>query len=220
LVKLADVAAQAKQQDVIINPIFCGGADVSDSADWKQLAMMAGGRFANIDQNRGAVAVATPFDKELGDLSGKINTTYLAYGKDGLAKAQNQTAQDANATRASGAAAASRAAVKGGALYKASDWDLIDRLKDDPTFDVMKVPVDELPEEMKNLKPEDRAAYIKKKAEERDGIRKQIGEITAKRDAFMAEHQKRNPSPGEQAFDAAVRDMLRAQAAPKGIKIP
>jgi len=220
LVKLADVATQAKNRDVIINPIYCGGTNDGDAADWKQFAVMTGGRFASIDQNRGAVTVATPFDKELGELSGKINTTYLAYGKDGLDRAKNQGAQDANALQASGAAAAGRAAVKGGALYKASDWDLVDRVKEDPTFDVTKVPVEELPEEMKKLKPEERTAFIKKKAEERDAIRKQIGEITTQREAFLKEHEKRNPAPADKAFDAAIRDMLREQAAPKGIKMP
>jgi hypothetical protein len=219
-VKLADVAARAKQQGVIINPIYCGGANDGDAADWKQFALMAGGRFANIDQNKGAVAVATPFDKELAELSGKVNTTYLAYGKDGRLKAENQTAQDLNAYHLSAAAAASRAAVKGGALYKTSEWDLVDRCKEDPKFDVTKLPAEELPAEMKKLKPEERAAYIQKKAAEREGIRKLIQELTAKREGFIQEHQKKNASAADKAFDAAVRDMLREQAAPKGVKVP
>jgi hypothetical protein len=219
-VKLADVATQAKLQGVIINPIFCGDSGAADAADWKQFAMMSGGRFASINQDRGGVAMATPFDKELGDLSGKINTTYLAYGKDGRDKALNQSAQDANAASLNSGVAAARAVVKGGDLYKTSDWDLVDRLKDDPKFDVTKLTVEELPEDMKKLKPEERVAYIQKKTQEREAIRKQIGDIAARRDAFIKEEQKRNPSAADKAFDAAIRDMLRDQAAPKGLKIP
>jgi hypothetical protein len=220
LVKLADVAAQAKKQGVIINPIYCGGVNDADAADWKPFALMAGGRFANIDQNRGAVAIATPFDKELAEMSRKLNTTYLAYGRDGAAKAENQAAQDANAAAASPAAAAVRAGAKSGALYRSATWDLVDRCKEDATFDVTKLPVEELPEEMKKLKPEERAAHVRKKAAERDAFRKQIAELTTKREAFVQDYHKKHPSAADQAFDAAVRAMLREQAAAKGVTIP
>jgi hypothetical protein len=220
LVKLTDVAAQAKKQGVIVNPIYCGGAHDGDAADWKQFAVMAGGRFANIDQHRGAVAVATPFDKELAGLSGKLNTTYLTYGKDGTAKAENQAAQDANAIAASPAAAAGRAGAKASVLYRNSTWDLVDRCKEDAKFDVTKLPAEELPEEMRKLKPEERPAYIRKKAEERDAVRKQIAELAAKREAFVQDYHKKHPSAADQAFDAAVRALLREQAAAKGVIIP
>src|SRR5262245_36592228 len=150
LVKLADVAAQAKKQGVVVNAIFCGPAEHSDATDWKQFALIAGGRFANIDQDRGAVAIATPFDKELGDLSGKLNTTYLAYGKLGRAKSENQLAQDEAAQRASLGAAGARGGAKASGLYRNADWDLVDKLKDEPNFDVKALPADDLPAEMKN----------------------------------------------------------------------
>jgi hypothetical protein len=219
-VKLAEVAAQAKKQGVFVNPIYCGGVNDADAADWKQFALMSGGRFAHIDQNRGAVAIATPFDKELAELSGKLNTTYLAFGKDGKAKAENQSIQDLNAAAVSPAAAAGRAVAKSGALYRNATWDLVDRCKEDPKFDVTKLPAEELPEEMKALKLEERAAYVKKKAGEREAVQKQIGDLTAKREAFVQEYQKKHPSAADQAFDAAVRAMLREQASAKGVKIP
>ncbi len=219
-VKLDTVAAQAKKQGVTINPIFCGPESSGDASDWKQFALMAGGRFASIDQQRGTVAIATPFDKELAELSGTLNKTYLAYGKDGLAKAENQAAQDENAARLGVAAAAGRATAKGSVLYRNAMWDLVDRVREDPKFDVTKLSDAELPEEMKKLKPEERAAYVKKKAEEREGINKKIAAVSAKRDEFVREQQKKNPSAADKAFDEAVRTMLREQAAPKGVKIP
>lgn len=218
--KLGEIAAQAKQLGVIINPIYCGNASDKDAIDWKQLAELGGGRFAHIDQARGAVAIATPYDKQLAELSGKLNTTYIAYGKGAMEKAKNQADQDANALHLSPAAAASRAASKSGSLYRNATWDLVDRSKEDPKFDVSKLPVDELPEEMKKLNPDERAAYIKKKAAERDAIRKQIAELTAKRDGFINDFNKKNPSAADKAFDTAVRDMIREQAAPKGVKVP
>ena len=116
--------------------------------------------------------------------------------------------------------AATRGMTKGGALYRNSDWDLVDKLKEEPTFDVTKVPAEELSEEMKKLKPEERSAYVKKKAVEREAIQKRIADATAKREAFLAEHRKQNPPAAEKAFDEAVRVMLREQAAAKGVRIP
>jgi hypothetical protein len=218
--KLAAIGDTAKRQGVIINPIFCGPANAKDATDWKEFAVMAGGRFASIDQDRGSVAVATPFDKQLGELSTKLNGTYLAFGRLADEKARNQQAQDANAAQLSPAAAATRATTKSGALYRNSEWDLVDKLKDDPKFDLSKIPEADLPEEIRKLKPEERMPYVKKKAETRAAMQKEIGELTGKRDAFLREYQKKNPSAVEQAFDATIRAMLREQAATKGLIIP
>ena len=67
--------------------------------------MLCGGRFASIDQDKGTVAVATPMDKELAELSAKLNTTYVAYGSEGKEQAGQpgrpgrQRRQDAPAPR-------------------------------------------------------------------------------------------------------------------------
>ena len=70
-VDLKDVAKLAKEKGVVINTIYCGPANNAEAAGWKEYAVMAGGRYGNIDQNKAAThqVVATPFDKELGELS-------------------------------------------------------------------------------------------------------------------------------------------------------
>jgi pantothenate synthetase len=219
--KLKDVARMAVEKDVVVNTIFCGPANSSDANDWKEFARLAEGRFASIDQQRGVVAIATPHDKKLAELSARLNSTYVAYGK---AEAQKeakdkQQAQDANANKQGGVAAA-RAATKASNLYRNAQWDLVDRLKEDPKFDLKKLKEEELCEEMRKLKPEEREAYVKKKAAERLAIQKEIQELAKKRDEYIREQNKKNPTKGDQAFDAAVRGALRDQAAKKGIKIP
>src|SRR5207237_777162 len=107
-IKLKEVADLAKKHDVIINPIYCGNADDSDARDWRELATFAGGRFANINHNQ-HVVVNTPMDKELGELAGKLNSTYVAYGKDRW-KAGNQEAQTKNSAGQGAATLAARVA--------------------------------------------------------------------------------------------------------------
>ena len=58
-VKLETVAEAAVRKNIIINTIFCGSPVPADAAGWKQFARLSEGRFASIDQNRGAVAIAT-----------------------------------------------------------------------------------------------------------------------------------------------------------------
>jgi len=219
-VKLETVAKLAKEMGVVINPIFCGPANHPESADWKEFAQMAGGKFTNIDMNRGATVVSAPQDKELADLSAKLNTTYVAYGKQAEQLKENQKAQDANAGKVAPGAAAQRAESKAGALYRNGHWDLVDKLKEDPKFDIKKVPEDELCTELKKLKPEEREQFVKDKLAEREKIQKQILDLSKQRGDYVREQQKKNPNPAEKAFEDAVKPLLREQAAQKGIKIP
>jgi hypothetical protein len=220
VVKLPDAAALAKEMDVLINPIYCGPDSSRDAASWKEYASLCGGRYASINQDRGAVAIATPMDKELADLSSKLSTTYVTYGRAGKEKALNQVMQDANALRSAPAAAAARAQAKGSGIYRADDWDLVDRQKRDAKFDVNKLSPEELSEEMRKMTPEQRTAHVKKKVAERDVLVKQINDLSNKRQLYINEQMKKNPSRADKAFDEAVRGSLREQGAKKGLVIP
>lgn len=221
VVKLKDAAEKAKAKGVIINPIYCGGASDRDAADWKDFAALCGGRFASINQERGVVAIATPMDKELAELSGKLNDTYVVYGgRENQLKQQNQVAQDSNATNAGAGVAAARAASKASGLYRNEGWDLVDKVKNDPKFDITKVPEAELCDKMKKMTKEERIKYVKEMSEKRETLQKQIVELSKKRDAYVAEEQKKNGKKADRAFDEALRGALREQAQSKGIAIP
>lgn len=220
VVKLKDAADLAKNKGVIINPIFCGNAEEPDARDWKEYASLCGGRFININQDKSAVAIATPMDKELSELSTQLNSTYVRYGKQAEAKAANQSAQDVNALRGGGSAGASRAVSKASSLYRNSDWDLVDRLKEDPKFDVKKIPVDELCEELKKMTAEEREAHIKTMLTKREAIQQKVVQLNAKREDYLKDQQKKNPSQSDKLFDEAIRGTLRDQARSRGIDIP
>src|SRR5262249_15615352 len=152
--------------------------------------VMAGGRFTSINQD-GTVSVATPMDKTIAELSAKLNTTYVGYGALAREKGSNQAAQDANALKVAPGAAQDRAMSKAGGLYRNSDWDLVDRMETDPKFDLSKIPEDQLCDEMKKLKPEERLEYLKKKAAERKDIQKQIVDLGQKREAYIKDELKK-----------------------------
>ncbi|MFM7149845.1 MAG: vWA domain-containing protein, partial [Gemmataceae bacterium] len=124
------VGKLAKSQGILVNTIFCGPANSSEAIGWKQLATLANGKYSNIDQNQAAKAIVikTPHDEPLLKLGQKLNQTYVAYGKQGLEKAQNQAMQDANALKAAPAGAQSfasalaRTSTKASSLYNNSGW--------------------------------------------------------------------------------------------------
>lgn len=220
MVTLKHAATLAGEKGVNINPIFAGNASANDARDWKEFAALAGGHFANIDQDRGTLTINTPHDKELAELSGKLNTTYVAYGQFWRERSANQTAQDINAKKVGQAAEATRAASKAGGLYRNSEWDLVDRLKEDPKLDIKKIPDAELSDEMKKMKPEERVAHVKKMAAERESLQKKIADLTKQREEYIKEERKKKGDQADKAFDEAIRAAIREQAAKKGITIP
>jgi hypothetical protein len=222
LVKLKEAADFAIAHGVVINPIYCGNPDDNDARDWRQFAALCGGRFASIDQNKSQVAIATPFDKPLAELGVKLNRTYVYYGKGGESKAEAQKLATKLAKSQGAPVAANRTLSQNSGLYqgKNSAWDLVDRLKEDPKLDIAKLPESELCEELRKLPPAERSAYVKNMAAKREQLQKEINTLDAKRRAFIAAEQKRNPRPADRAFDAAINEALRAQAATKGIVIP
>ncbi len=223
-VHLKDVAELARKKGVFINTIYCGRANHPEANLWQDFAVMAGGKYSNIDQERSKsqVVIKTPQDPELLKLSEKLNSTYVVYGgKDGKEKQVNQTVQDANAAKAAPSAAIDRLGTKNCALYRCDTWDLVDKMKNDPKFDIKSIKEEDLCEELKKLKPDEREAYVKKKAAEREELRKKIDELNAKRNAYIQEEMKKQPkSEGDKAFDEALRSTIREQAGAKGIKIP
>jgi hypothetical protein len=132
---------------------------------------------------------------------------------------ENQARQDDNALRLGVPAAASRAESKGGALYRFEDHDLVEKLKNDPKFDVRKVSEDELPDDLKKLSPEQREKHVRRLLVQREELQKQINELAKQRDAFIQTESKKSTSAADKSLDQAMREVIREQAAKKGIEI-
>jgi len=218
------VAEIARKKGIFVNTIYCGRSTHPESNLWKDFAAMSGGKYMNIDQDKAKtqVVIKTPQDAELLKLNDKLNSTYVTYGgKSGEDKQLNQQLQDTNAAKAAPGAALDRLSTKNSRLYRNDSWDLVDRMKNDAKFDIKALKEEEFCDELRKLKPDERVEYVKKKAAEREELRKQIDELNAKRTAFIQQEMKKQPkTEGDKAFDEAIRGTIREQAAVKGIKIP
>ncbi|WP_343487536.1 vWA domain-containing protein [Allomuricauda sp. d1] len=199
-----DAANQAKEQDVVVNTIFCGNFELGIDTRWKEGARLTGGDYMAIDHNQEIVHIDTPYDDIIIQLNSKLNKTYIGYGSVGRARKVAQETQDSNAYAMEESVAVKRAISKSSTLYNNSSWDLVDA-SEDKEFDVSKLKKDELPKELKGKSDEAIEKYIEEKKGERVKIQKEINELNKKREAYIVKNQKQEAGELENAMLGAIK---------------
>ena len=204
---------------IVVNTIHCGSYDQGVAGHWKDGALLADGTYMNIDQNRKVVHIDAPQDKDIMRLNEELNKTYIAYGREGAEGAANQVAQDANAMKyAEAGASVQRAAAKASAQYSNARWDMVDALRDGKV-DLEEMEAEDLPENMREMSPEERTEYVEAQAARRAEIQQEIGKLNAERKTYVADQRKKVSAEGEEdTLDAAMVKSLRAQAEKKEFK--
>jgi von Willebrand factor type A domain len=215
-VKAVEAVKLARKHDIFVNTIYCGNEGNSDAASWRAVANTGLGAYASIDHNHGTVAVATPFDARLNALSGRLNGTYVAYGATGGAGFAKQAAQDKNAARVHASTGASRALAKASAVYNNPNWDLVDARK---AGKLKTIAPAAMPAPLRGKSDKEIKAYIDDKEKERGKLRKQIVELSKKRQAFVKAELKKKGISTNKAFDTVVKRALRRQAKMKKIRL-
>lgn len=214
-VNAQDACKAAIQKGVVVNTIHCGNQADGENGGWRTGAALAEGRFLTIDQDKAVVHIEAPQDKEITRLSIELNKTYIIYGKEGGLGAANQRAQDSNASDYKKAGAeVQRALTKASSSYSNSGWDLVDASKK-AGVKLEEVKEADLPPEMQSLKPEERQAYLDKKAAERAQIQSEIQKLNEERQKYVAEKAKE--SGQDDTLDKAIVKAVREQAEKKEI---
>ena len=78
-VKYPETIKVAKSKGIVINAIQCG-QNPATARKWQQIASLSRGDFFNVAQDGSAVAVATPFDDDIAELSKEIDATRMFFG--------------------------------------------------------------------------------------------------------------------------------------------
>ncbi|BFP40080.1 hypothetical protein FGF1_09250 [Flavobacteriaceae bacterium GF1] len=199
-----NATSQAKEKDVVVNTIFCGNYEQGISTHWKDGAVRTGGDYMAIDHNQEIVHIATPYDDIIIRLNKKLNGTYIAYGSMGASKIAAQEVQDSNAYEMEESVAVKRAVSKSSRFYKNSNWDLVDALEDDEQA-LDKLEHKALPKELQGKSKKEIKEFLEGKQMERTKIQKEIREINAKREAYIAEQQKGQRGELENAMVKAIK---------------
>jgi len=214
----AESCKAAVGRGITVSTIFCGQLSEGVSTHWQHGAQLADGSFMAIDQNKVIAAVAAPQDKEIAELSGKLNGTYCVYGNGPKQQefAARQEAQDKNAVAAAPGAASSRAQFKASAQYRNADWDLVDALKENKVK-LEDLKPEQLPENLRKLTKDELAKHIAEKAAERKSLQEKIQKLSKARDAYLAEANKKT-AEGDTGLDKVIIDATRKQAEKKSFK--
>lgn len=216
-VDVRQACKDALAKGVVVNTIHCGNREAGISGSWHDGAALAEGKFLIIDQDKAVAAIPAPQDKEIADLGVELNKTYLGYGKKREEAKMKQQAADKDAeAQAPAGANVERAISKAGKNYENSSWDLVDAIRE-KKLNPAEIPAADLPAEMKDLKPEERAAFIEKAANQRAAIQKKIGELSGAREEFIRkEREKRATAKGGKTLDEAMVETTREQASKVG----
>ena len=209
-VDYAESCKAAVARGIIVNTIHCGSSADGIATKWRDGALLADGKYMNIDQNQAVVHVEAPQDAEILRLSTALNNTYVAFGAVGTESRVRQSAQDVNAlSLAPQGAAVNRALAKASSNYRNANWDLVDAVKEN-TVKLDELKREELPKELQTLSTSERKDYLDAKAKERAELQAKINELNKERTQFVAEKIKNTPA---NTLDAAVVTAVREQAA-------
>ncbi|WP_250629672.1 vWA domain-containing protein [Aureibaculum algae] len=154
-----DATTQAKEQDVVVNTIFCGNYQNGVSGMWKDGATLTGGDYMTINQDEKIVHIASPYDAVIIKLNKQLNDTYIYFGSNGYTKIRKQALQDSNAAELDEVVEVKRAVSKSSRIYNNATWDLVDAEKE-AGFSYDKLDKKTLPDALKNKSSKEIKIYV------------------------------------------------------------
>lgn len=204
----------AKEKDVVVNTIFCGPYSEGVETDWRSGATITGGTYMSIEQDRKTVYIATPYDEKIDALNGKLNDTYVYYGRTGYSSKARQEGEDAHAAGITQENKVERAVSKSSHVYDNSSWDLIDASKSDDKA-IEKAKDEELPKEMQGMNVQQRKDYVAKKAADRKSIQKEIQDLSVKRQQYIDANTSKEDK--DAMLDAAMMKSIKEKGRTKNL---
>jgi uncharacterized protein YegL len=217
-VKYPRTLAIAKHKGIVVNAIQCGNAGQTRQ-NWQQIAQLGKGEFFQVNQAGSAVAIATPYDKKLADLSRELDDTRMVYGsKEQKAEfARKRAATEKLHARASEESQARRAAFnasKSGKTNLLGKQDLVEDVSSG-RVDLNKIDKDKLPASVAAMAPAKQQALINAKAKQRKLLQDKIGKLAQQRDAFLKKKVE-EAGGAKGSLDSRLYEAVRSQAEKKG----
>lgn len=205
----------ANQKDIIVNTIYCGESENTESNLWAMGASQGGGNYFNLNQNEKVVVMPTPYDGEIVRLNQELNDTYIPYGSQGSLSYERQKAQDMNAIP-NPEAAVGRSVTKTTSSYRNSSWDLVDGVIQE-NLDLNAVDKTTLPDNLRSLSVPEIKKVVEQMTLKREEIKAKIAELAQKRLDYLA---KNTPQDNiKTTLDRLMIDSLYKQLKGKDFEI-
>lgn len=210
-INYVDASAQANEQGVTINTIFCGDYQTGVYGKWQDGARLTNGDYMAIDHNEAIVHIASPYDDIIIQLNNQLNDTYIYYGAQGYNKMQLQSTQDKNAAELNEVVVVKRAVSKSNRVYKNASWDLVDA-EGDKNFSYEKLDKKSLPKELQSKSTTELKKYVADKRKERTDIQKRINDLNKLRNEYVANKRKET---SKSDLESAMINAIKKQAKTK-----
>ena len=209
--------ALARQKGIAVNAVQCG-QDAATTLEWQRIAKLGDGKYFRVDQHGGAVAIATPYDRKLAELSARLDATRLYYGN-AEEKARKLAATDKLHAESSVASQARRAAFNVSPAGKANfvgEKELVEDVVNG-RIDLSTLDRAVLPAPLQALAPAEQKAAVEEQARRRKELSAEVGAIAAQRDAYI-ERQVAERGGAKDSLDDKIYGAVREQAAAKGLR--
>jgi hypothetical protein len=218
-VKFPVTLEQAKRKGIIVNTIQ-SGQNHSTAPVWQTIAQLGDGEYFQVENSGNAVAVSTPFDKELSALAASLEATRLYYGD---AEAKKNQKRKNEATRKlhdelSEAALARRAtfnATASGESNLLGKGELVDAISSG-RVELDDVNKDDMPASLQALAPEEQMEIITDQARRRDNIKSDIRKLSESRSRYI-EQQIAADGDAKESLDEKIYSAVKKQAKHKGL---
>lgn len=215
-----EIVAAAKRKGIVINTIQCGAIPVT-AEPWSQIASLGNGKFFQVEQAGSAVAMTTPYDAEIAELSARLDGTRLYFGseeqKDKMAgkvaateKLHEYSSLESRARRAAFNASA------GGKANLLGENELVDGVAGG-TVKLDELDRAELPAALQPMAPAEQEAYVARLSEERADLQRQIRSLADDRDSYMK--KKAEEAGGfKDSLDQKIYETVAEQAGKAGLE--
>lgn len=210
-----ELCRAAMKKDLIINTVQCGSM-METTPIWKEIAKFSEGSYAAIAQSGNMAVLETPMDKELAELNTRMGETLIPYGDSELRRVVGAKQRLAEAAAPTAMADRLTFNVKTGKSVQGTG-ELLDAIGSG-AVKAEAVDKKKLPEDLQKLDDKQLQARIAKAQGDRAELQKKIEALTREREEFIRAETMRLAASGKvDSFDSNVAEMIRAQAARKGI---
>ena len=219
-VRYPEIIASATKMGIVVNTIQCGELPAT-AKPWTQIANLGQGNFFQVEQSGSAVAYTTPYDKEIAELSARLDDTRLYYGSaEDKAKAHDKIVATSKVHEEASYAARARRGVfnasDAGTLNMVGDNELVDAITSGEV-ELEELEPEELPAAMAAMKPEEQAAHIAQLADERAQLKRQIQSLSEDRDGYLRAKVEEAGGAAD-SLDQKLYDTVKEQASEAGLE--
>ncbi len=216
----------AKSKGIVLNTILMGNNKETEKV-WNDIARCNQGAFVKVNMNMNDIAISTPYDVEIANLSDSLESLIYYYGNAAAKTKGEKMKGDYSSIRGSASVNVvaqraefiqnKKASYEADKTYITNDL-LSDIMANRIKLDTMKIAA--LPNELKKLSPEERKILVENKINLKKTLTKKLMEETKLRSSYINnELKKYNESMVESSFNNVIFKNIKHQAKRSGIEL-